>query len=110
MNNNFSSSSRMEKDDNYVSQFREILEELNKKKNLILSAYINIYRCKKKLTSSIKSQIDTNSKTIMNLGYDIDKRINIIVKLLMQYEIYSIFGKLIYLDINKNSIILKIMF
>ena len=32
MNKNFSSSSRMEKDDNYVSQFREILEELNKKR------------------------------------------------------------------------------
>jgi hypothetical protein len=29
---NFSSSSRMEKDDNYISQFREILEELYKKR------------------------------------------------------------------------------
>ena len=104
---NYSSSSRMEKDDAYVTTFKEILEELYNKKKDILSAYINVHNTKKILTSSIKSQIDTNSKNITNLGYNIDKRINIIVKLLMQYEIDNLFGKLIYLDVNKNSIYLE---
>jgi len=39
-----------------------------------------------------------------NIGYNIDKRINIIVNLFMQYEIDNLFGKIIYLDVNKNSI------
>ena len=101
---NLSSSSRMEKDDFYIREFNEILEELYIKRKEILSSYINIHNHKKDLTSSIKSQIDNNTKNIANIGYLIDKRINIIVKLLMQYEIDNIFGKIIYLDVNKNSI------
>ena len=92
---NLSSSSKMEKDDIYAREFNEILEELLYiKRKEILSAYINIHNLKKILTSSIKCQIDTNSKNMANIGYNIDKRINLIVNLFMQYEIDNLFGKI----------------
>ena len=92
------------KNDIYISEFINILEKLYKKRNKILAAYIDIHNSKKYLTANIKSQKDKNSKNVVPLGYDIDKRFNIIIKLLMEYEIDNILGKLIYLDMNKNSI------
>ena len=100
--NDFINSSN--KKDIYNEKLYNILEELYIKKNKILEAYIDIHECKKDLADSIKRQQDRNSKSVISLGYDIDKRFNIIVKLLMDYEIDNIFGKLIYIDINKNSI------
>ena len=88
----------------------KILKKLYKKRNKILGAYIDIhkdiYNYKKYLTFSIekqKNQKGNNYKNIAILGYNIDKRFNIIVKLLMEYEINNILGKLIYIDSNINS-------
>ena len=86
------------------NEFIYILNKLYKKRNKILEAYIDIHIFKKELTSSIKTQKVKNSKNVVSLGYNIDKRIDIIVKMLTEYEIDNILGKLIYLDINKNSI------
>ena len=92
------------KKDIYLYKFYKNLNDLYEKKNEILGAYINIHESKKSLTSLLKIQKDINSKSAITFGYDIDKRFNIIVKLLIDYEIDYILGKLIYLDINKNSI------
>ena len=92
------------KNDIYIHEFIDILKKLYKKRNKILAAYIDIHDTKKYLTENIKNQKDKNSKNAITLGYDIDKRYNIIIRLLMEYEIDNILGKIIYLDINKNSI------
>ena len=90
--------------DNYKNEFKDILIELYEKRNGILKAYIDINKAKEILTSSVKKKKDTFSNIVIAFGHITDKRFNIIVKLLMEYEIDNILGKLIYLDINKNSI------
>ena len=92
------------KNNYYISEFIEILGKLYEKRNKILGTYIDIHNCKKYLSASIKSQKDKNLKNITPIGYNIDKRFNIIIKLLMEYEIDNILGKMIFIDINRNSV------
>ena len=92
------------KDEHYLNEFINILKDLYIKRNQIINAYIDVHKSKKYLSDSIKNQKIRNLKYSPPLGYSIDKRFHIIVKLLMEYEIDNILGKLIYLDINTNSI------
>lgn len=92
---------------NCNKEFSNIIEQLNEKRNLIISAYIDINNYKKFLKSSLKNQKDKNLKYIKPIGYDVNKRLEIIIRLMMKYEIDNIFGKLIYLGNNKNIIYLE---
>ena len=91
----------------YIAEFLNIIEKLYKKRNRILAAYIDINNCKKDIAISIKKQKDKNLKDIKPFAYDINKRFEIIIRLMMKYEIDYLFGKLIYLGNNKNTIYLE---
>ena len=87
-------------EENYIQKFRDIIKEFKKKRNQILSAYIDINKYKKYFSSFSKNHKNKN-QLIENL---INKRIKIIIKLAMKYELDNFFGKLIYLD-NYEEII-----
>ena len=94
--------------ENYIIEFLNIIDNLNKKRNDILLAYIDINNCKKFLSDiTLKNQKDKSIKSLKSIGYDINKRSDIIIRLMMKYEIEYIFGKLIYLGSNNNSIYLE---
>ena len=91
----------------YATAFLNIIEKLYKRRNRILAAYIDINNCKKNFTELLLIQQDNNLKDIKPFAYDINKRFEIIIKLMMKYEIDNIFGKLIYLGTNKNRVYLE---
>ena len=93
----------------YIKEFYEIIKDLNEKRKKILAAYLDINNIKKFLSASLKNQNDNNLKNIKPtaFAYNITKRCDIIIRLIMKYEIDNIFGKLIYLDINHNPIYLE---
>ena len=93
-----------EKNTNYVLEFVNIIHKLYEKRNRILASYIDINNYKQDLSSLLKNQKDKILKHIKPFSNVINKRFEIIIGLMMNYEIDYIFGKLIYLGANKNSI------
>ena len=101
LNGTFNNNS--DNDENYIQKFRNIIKEFKKKRNQILSAYIDINKCKKYFSNSFKNQKNKGQL----IEYIINKRVKIIIKLAMKYELDNFFGKLIYLDNNEEIIYLQ---
>ena len=80
--------------------FKDILENLVKKRSYILIKYEKLCEVKNQFLYFYKNSLCTNDMD----DYGIEKQAHFMIQLLKQYEIENYFNKIIYLEIKNNSI------